>query len=115
MTTAAHPRLGPEVHVDRAALLENIALHERFYRETEQALRESGQDHALLWYEDLFAPEGMEPALSFLGAQGRPAQPEGQTWKLTPVALRETISNFDALSEELRGSELEAELHETGR
>ncbi len=29
--------------------------------------------------------------------------------------IRETISNFDALSEELRESELEAELHETGR
>jgi hypothetical protein len=109
------PAPRPRVHVDHAGLLENIALHERFYRETEQALSESGQDHALLWYEDLFAPEGMEPALAFLGAEGRPAQPEGQTWKLTPVALRETISNFDALSEELRGSDLEAELHETGR
>ncbi|MEG3152174.1 hypothetical protein U1769_19985 [Sphingomonas sp. ZT3P38] len=109
------PAPRPQVHVDHAALLENIALHDRFYAETERALSESGQDHALLWYEDLFSPAGIEPALTFLGAEGRPAQPEGQTWKLTPVALRETIANFDALSETLRGSGLEAELHETGR
>ena len=109
------PAPRPQVHVDHAALLENIALHDRFYAETERALSESGQDHALLWYEDLFAPAGIDPALAFLGAEGRPAQPEGQTWKLTPVALRETIANFDALSTALRGSDLEAELHETGR
>jgi len=109
------PAPRPQVHVDHAALLENIALHDRFYAETERALSESGQDHALLWYEDLFSPAGIDPALALLGAEGRPAQPEGQTWKLTPVSLRETIVNFDALSEALRGSDLEAELHETGR
>ncbi|MEO7689567.1 MAG: hypothetical protein ABIS51_09790, partial [Sphingomonas sp.] len=62
-----------------------------------------------------FAPNGLDPALGLLGVEGRPALPEGQTLKLTPVALRETIANFDALSEQLRGSELEAELHEKGR
>lgn len=111
--SAPAPR--PQVHVDHAALLENIALHDRFYAETERALSESGQDHALLWYEDLFSPAGIDPALALLGTEGRPAQPEGQTWKLAPVALRDTIANFDALSEALRGSGLEAELHETGR
>ncbi|MFA6113790.1 MAG: hypothetical protein WC729_07350 [Sphingomonas sp.] len=109
------PAPRPKVHVDPAALFENIALHERFYAETERALHETGQEHVLLWYEDLFSPTGVEPALAFLGAEGRPAQPEGQTWKLTPVALRETIANFDALSKELRGTVLEAELHETAR
>ena len=109
------PAPRPQVHVDHAALLENIALHDRFYAETERALSESGQDHALLWYEDLFSPAGIDPALALLGAEGRPAQPGGQTWKLAPVALRDTIANFDALSEALRGSDLEAELHETGR
>ena len=109
------PAPRPQVHVDHATLLENIALHDRFYAETERALSESGQDHALLWYEDLFSPAGIDPALALLGAEGRPAQPEGQTWKLTPVSLRETIANFDALNEALRGSDLYAELHETGR
>jgi hypothetical protein len=109
------PAPRPRVQVDRDALLENIALHERFYSETERALRESGQDHMLLWYEDLFLPDGIEPALAFLGAEGRPAQPQGQTWKLAPVALRETIANFDALNEALQGSDLEAELHQMGR
>ncbi|WCM28413.1 hypothetical protein NDN01_05675 [Sphingomonas sp. QA11] len=108
------PAPRPRVHVDRAALAENIALHERFYAETERSLNETAQDHVLLWYEDLFSPRGIEPALAFLGAAGRPVQPNGQTLKLTPVALRETISNFDTLSEELRGSDLEAELHELG-
>ena len=109
------PAPRPQVHVNHAALLENIALHDRFYAETERALSESGQDHALLWYEDLFTLAGIDPALALLGTEGRPAQPEGQTWKLTPVSLRETIANFDALSEALRGSDLQAELHETGR
>lgn len=109
------PAPRPQVHVDHAALLENIALHDRFYAETESALRDTGQEHALLWYEDLFSPAGIDPALALLGTEGRPAQPEGQTWKLTPVALRDTIANFDALNEALRGSELEAELHEMGR
>jgi len=109
------PAPRPKVHVDRSALLENIALHDRFYAETEAALRQSGQEHILLWYEDLFGPTGIEPALSFLGVDGRPSQPEGQTWKLAPVALRDTIANFDALDKELRGTALEAELHETGR
>jgi hypothetical protein len=109
------PAPRPRIHVDRDALLENVELHRRFYEETEAALRGSGQDYAQLWYEDLFSSDGLDPALSLLGVEGRPAMPEGQTLKLTPVALRETIANFDALSEELRGSELEAELHETGR
>lgn len=104
----------PKVHVDRTELWQNIALHRRFYEETEAALRESGQDYAQLWYEDLFSPGGIEPALGFLGVGGRPALPEGQTWKLAPRSLRDAISNFDSLSAELRGSELETELHDPG-
>jgi hypothetical protein len=109
------PAPRPRIHVDRDELLENVALHQRFYQETEAALRESGQDYAQLWYEDLFSPDGLDPALGLLGVEGRPALREGQTLKLTPVALRATIANFDALSAQLQGSELEAELHETGR
>ena len=85
------------------------------YHETESALCGSGQDYAELWYEDLFSPNGLDPALGLLGIEGRPTLPEGQTHKLTPPALRETIANFDALAQQLRGSDLEAELHETGR
>lgn len=109
------PAPRPRIHVDRDELLENVALHQRFYHETEAAIRETGQDYAQLWYEDLFSPDGLDPALGLLGVEGRPALPEGQTLKLTPVALRDTIANFDALSAQLRGSDLEAELHETGR
>ena len=104
----------PRVHVDRGELLDNIALHRRYYQQTEQALRESGQDYVLLWYEDLLSQRGIQAALGFLGVAGQPALPEGQTWKLTPVSLREAVSNFDALSAELRGRELEAELHDLG-
>jgi hypothetical protein len=109
------PAPRPSIHVDRDELLENVALHQRFYHETESALRGSGQDYAELWYEDIFSPNGLDPALDHLGIEGRPTLPEGQTRKLTPLALRKTIANFDALSEQLRGSDLEAELHETGR
>ena len=111
----SEPAPRPSIHVDRDALLENVALHQRFYHETESALRGSGQDYAELWYEDLFSLDGLDPALGLLRIEGRPTLPEGQTRKLTPLALRETIVNFDALSEALRGSDLEAELHETGR
>ena len=104
----------PAVHVDVDALRENIALHERFYRETEAALAASGQRHALLWYEDLFAGGGIDPALALLGLAGAPEVSRGQTWKLTSGSLRDTVANFDDLSRQLRGSDLEAELHAPG-
>ena len=108
------PAPRPRVHVDHGELLDNIALHRCYYQQTEQALRQSGQDYVLLWYEDLLSQQGIDPALGFLGVAGQPALPEGQTWKLTPVSLREAVSNFDALSAALRGSELESELHDLG-
>ncbi|PHY21106.1 hypothetical protein [Caulobacter sp. BP25] len=109
------PGARPKVTVDRDLLLENIELHERFYRETEAWLAETGQGYAQLWYEDLFTPDGIDPALALLGLEGEPARPEGQTWKLTPTSLRDTVENFDDLSRALRGSDLEAELHALGR
>lgn len=107
------PARRPRIEVDADALLDNIALHARFYRETEAALAASGQGHCPLWYEDLFAPGGLDPALALLGVAGLPARPEGQTWKLNPGSLRDTVANFDALSQRFRGSDLEAELHAT--
>ena len=106
----AAPGARPRVHVDPALLFENIALHERFYGETESALRVSGQDHVCLWYEDLKAEGGIAPALDFLGVTGPPALPQGQTWRLAPATLHELIANFDALSAAVRGSDLEEEL-----
>ncbi len=109
------PAPRPKVEVDRDELFENIALHTRFYHETEQALAETGQGHILLRYEDLFTPGGIDPALALLGVEGAPALPQGRTWKLTPGSLRETVANFDDLSRALQGSDLEAELHAAGR
>jgi LPS sulfotransferase NodH len=108
------PAPRPKVHVDREALLDNDTLHRRYYDETERALRDSGQDYALLWYEDLFSTREIERALDFLGVEGPPALPHGQTRKLAPLSLKDVISNFDSLSEALRGSELEPELHDLG-
>jgi LPS sulfotransferase NodH len=104
------PAARPKVHVDPWELLQNNDLHQSFYEQTEAALRRSGQDYLELWYEDLLAPEGLRPVLDRLGIEGYPLQPEGQTWKLAPPSLREAISNFDALREQLKGSGLEAEL-----
>jgi hypothetical protein len=111
-TGAPAPR--PPIHVDRDALLENIALHERYYAETEGILRRTGQVPLVLWYEDLFAPEALDGAMALLGLPGRPALPQGQTWKLTPMRLADVIANFEALHQALRGSDLAAELHEAG-
>jgi hypothetical protein len=111
-TGAPAPR--PRVRVEPDALLENVALHDRYYGETEEALRRSGQDYAVLWYEDLFAPDALAGALDLLGVRGWPSLPGGQTWKLTPVALRDVIDNFDYLSRGLRGTALGAELEDTG-
>ncbi len=109
------PAPRPQVHVDHAALLENIALHERFYAETEQALRDSGQDHALLWYEDLFSPTGIEPALALLDAEGRPTQPEGTDIEADPGGATRNDLELRRAQRGSCGSELEAELRETGR
>lgn len=108
------PAARPRVEVDHRALLDNIALHERFYRETEHRLVETGQAHALLWYEDLFTPGGIAPALAMLGIKGVPVHPRGQTWKLGSASLRDTVANFEDLSRALQGTSLSAELHANG-
>jgi hypothetical protein len=107
------PAPRPRVHVEPDALLENVALQDRFYSETESALRRSGQPYIELWYEDLFGPDALASVLDFLEMTGPPLLPSGETWKLTPVALNDVVANFDVLAQGLRGSSLEAELHDT--
>jgi hypothetical protein len=111
---SGRPGPRPAIHIDIAALRDNIALHERYYRETEEALRQSHQDYVVLWYEDLFTPRALDETFNLLSVRDRRARLRGQTWKLTPVALRDVIANFGALDEELRGTDLAAELHAVG-
>ena len=104
----------PAIHIDIAALRDNIALHEHYYRETEEALRQSNQAYLILWYEDLILPHALNETLNLLNVRDRHARLRGQTWKLTPVALRDVVANFGALDDELRGTDLAAELHAIG-
>lgn len=108
------PAPRPAIHIDIAALKENVALHERYYRETEEALRQSDQAYVVLWYEDLFLPHALHQTLNLLSVRDCPARLRGQTWKLTPLALRDVIANFGAVEEALRGTDLAAELNAIG-
>jgi LPS sulfotransferase NodH len=109
------PGRRPMIRVDPAELRENVALHQAYYEATERSLHASRQDFATLWYEDLLSDAGIERALALIGVAARqPSLPGGQTWKLTPTSLRDVIANFDQLDAALRGTGLEAELHEGG-
>jgi hypothetical protein len=111
---SGQPEARPAIQVDVVSLRDNIALHERYYRETEEALRQSDQAYVVLWYEELILPHTLDETLNLLSVRNRHARLRGQTWKLTPIALRDVIANFGALDEELRGTDLAAELHAIG-
>ena len=111
---SGQPGPRPAIHIDIAALRDNIGLHERYYRETEEALRQSDQGYVVLWYEDLILPDALDETLHLLSVRDCYARLRGQTWKLTPVTLRDVIANFGVLDEELRGTDLAAELHAIG-
>jgi hypothetical protein len=108
------PTARPRIRVDPAELVENVAQHQAYYDATERSLRDTQQAFVTLWYEDLLADTALDGALALIGIAGRPHLPAGQTWKLTPTALRDVVANFAELAAALAGTGLEVEMHDDG-
>lgn len=104
----AAPRL---LEVDAAALRAGVARNERYYAGLEDELRAGQRPHLSLVYERLGNEEERRRLLRFLEVAERTELLTGNTRKLNPFSLRETITNFAQLARELRGSDLEADLY----
>jgi 3,4-dihydroxy 2-butanone 4-phosphate synthase/GTP cyclohydrolase II len=95
--------------VDVAELRAHAAENERYFGRLLLALRESGQDHLELTYEELCGAEERRRVLRFLGV-ATDRELVGETRQQHAEPLRDLISNYDELAAALRGSDLEAEL-----
>jgi LPS sulfotransferase NodH len=111
--SAAQPQ-NPRLHVAHAELMENIEFNEQYYAEIEAALKQTGQRHLTLFYEDLSSETALADALDFLGvSRPDPRLLQGCTRRLMTPPLREIVSNFDELNAALSGTSLQTELHST--
>ncbi len=97
--------------VKAAALRDGVTRNERYYEALEMELRASGSPHISLVYERLADEEERRRMLRFLRVAELPQLLIGATHKQNPYPLSETIANFAQLAQELRGSDLEAELY----
>jgi LPS sulfotransferase NodH len=107
----------PRVHVDVAALREDIAENEGYYGEVERLLETTGQPFVRVWYERLLAGRRDERArarvLEFLGLpepDRAAASLRIRSVRQNPASLRELITNFAELEDALAGTGLAAEL-----
>lgn len=105
---------GPmRIAVDRDELLAHVERNERFYAWLRRMIEQSGWESLETAYEDLPSEEERRRTLAFLEVDPRRSL-HGSTVKQGSHDLSRQISNFDLLAAALRGSELEAELHERG-
>ncbi len=105
---APAPKVRPQVRVDLSHFTDNVEFNRTYYAEIDCTLRATNQHALTLYYEDLTSTCNLLQAFEFLHVVPRTV--EGDTWKLAPADLRETIANFDELREHLAGTEFEAEL-----
>jgi LPS sulfotransferase NodH len=112
------PRPGPRprIAINPTSLLEMVLYNEAYYNEIESALTATGQEGLELYYERLCSEQAstLGAILAFLALSGGSvAGMRGQSWKLTPLSLSETIANFEEVGAALKGTPLEAELYST--
>jgi hypothetical protein len=105
----------PRVHVDVAALRENIAENEGYYGEVERLLEATGQPFVRVSYERLLAGRDGERTrvLEFLGlpeADRAAATLRIRSVRQNPPSLRELITNLAELEDVLAGTGLAADL-----
>jgi LPS sulfotransferase NodH len=95
--------------VDLTELRAQVAANTRYYDELEAALAANGQMPLTVLYEELHQEAEQRRILSFLGADPEVVL-RGATRKQNSRDLRDLISNFASLAQELRGTDLEREL-----
>jgi LPS sulfotransferase NodH len=104
----------PLLRVDAAALREHAARNRAFYRRVEEVLRDTGQAHLRVCYEDLWDVETQGAILRFLGVTETGTALVSPSVKQNPRDARRIVANFDELAESLRGDPLRDELLDAG-
>lgn len=101
----------PPIAVDIAALKRYVYLYEKYYARLRRMLRWTGQPWLALTYESLSEPHTLRALQSFLRVDPVEADVlRSRFLQQRRRSLRERISNYAALADALRGSELYAEL-----
>jgi hypothetical protein len=108
-------RRAPRVRVPLPDLYAHVQRYEAYYRDTEEALRSSGQTFLRVDYEQLFRADERRRVLGFLGVRCADVRSlKAATKKLNSGCLEDLVSNFSELEAALCGTELAAELHTRG-
>jgi hypothetical protein len=100
----------PRVHVDVAALRESIAVDDAYYGQVEHVLAATGQRYLRVSYERLVADDERTRVLEFLGLPEPAATLCVRSVRQNAGSLRELVTNFAELEDELAGSALAADL-----
>ncbi|MEM7353887.1 MAG: hypothetical protein AAF657_24010 [Acidobacteriota bacterium] len=105
---------GRQIEVGEKALRQHIALNRRLYAAIDEALASSGQSALTVTYEKLASDVERLRATDFLGVSPQAESLKEATRKQNPKDLRQLVANFEQLASDLRGTDLEAELHDRG-
>jgi LPS sulfotransferase NodH len=101
----------PRVTVHLSELQRHLEETDRFYDGITQWLEITKQHYMLASYETLFESRAQRAILEFLGVKPLGDELQPKSVKQNPTDLRRLIANYEELDRELRGSDLEAELH----
>lgn len=100
----------PRVRVDAQDLQRHIHINERFYAELEASLQATHQPVFSVLYESLFDIEVQQQLLQFLQVRDTTHPLVAASVKQNADDLRDSVVNFEELSEELASTALAAEL-----
>jgi len=101
------------VRVDVDTLREQIRRNNEYYAWLHEELRQAGQEHIEIVYEDLESDDERRRILEFLGVTPDVQLLKAGTFKRNPPDLREVVENYEELASALRGTDLFAELEST--
>lgn len=108
--TAGAARTAVPVSVSPDALFRHVEMVNEFYLQTETYLKETRQDYIALDYEALTSAPVLNRVLGFLGVPASTSALSAPGFKRNPSELRTLISNFEEVSQALKGTFLEGDL-----
>lgn|GEM_PF-914351 len=96
-----------KVTVDADELLKFNEFYNAYLSNLKLKLEETNQEYMQIYYEDLFEPSTIDSVFRFLNVEKGEYTLEAWTRKQNPAALKDKVSNIEALKQELRGTHLE--------